>query len=699
MAEHKRIGQQTDGWKRLWRRSRLLRVLAIVGALALLISVPGWLGHPVAFWASFIRFAFYVVLAIWLFRGLFRLIARAMWPLRNRLLAAYALVAVIPIALILALGGIAAYLFYGEYAAYLFNQDLGSRIARVADTNSAIAAAVAYRARSGVGGGAEAILAHYDRLSFPQGGIQSYLYRADGSPLLPSSPPPPSWLHHDFRGLVRLRQHYAIAAYIEEPRARGSERVLSLFPLTPVFLNRLAHGIGAIEIFNTATSTRSRGSGITVTTAKPSAASGLHDLSSTLKMPAASGLFDVKIVFWTLLPVRRWSDGHHADRLVSGDTRPAILNQSLFSTLGAQSNEFARIPLMVLEFVAGFFLIIELVALFFGIRLTRSITHAVHDLYSGTQRVHAGDFSHSIGIRSRDQLAALAESFNEMTGSISQLMQQQRQKERLENEIAIAQEVQAQLFPSGSPMVSGLDVWGKCLPARSVSGDYFDFFETGRQVGFALGDVSGKGISAALLMATVASAMRAYQGMAVATSASVAVAVAGLGSEETTGDSTVPPPPLLTPAPLLERLNTQLCRSTTPEKYVTLFYAQFDAGQRLLRYANAGHLPPMLFTTSGRRRLDAGGMVVGLFESTKFDEGAVELQPGDLIVAWSDGITEPENEYGVEFGDERLAQLIEAHRDRRLEEIGAVVLDAVREWSTASEQPDDITLLLARVRA
>ena len=690
------VGEQLRGWKRLWRRSRLLRILAIVGALALLISIPGWLGHPVAFWASFVRFAFYAILAIWLLRGLFRLIARAMWPLRNRLLVAYALVAVIPIALILALGGIAAYLFYGEYAAYLFNQDLGSRIARVADTNSAIAAAVAYRARSGIAGGASAIIAHYDRLSFPQGGIQSFLYRADGSPLLPSSPPLPSWLHHEFRGLVRLHERYAIAAYIEEPRARGAERVLSLFPLTPVFLNHLAHGIGAIEIFNTATSTRGRGTGITITTAKPSARSGLHNLSSTLKLPAASGLFDVKIVFWTLLPVRRWSDGHHADRLLSGDTRPSVLNQSLFSTLGAQSNEFARIPILVLEFVAGFFLIIELVALFFGIRLTRSITHAVHDLYAGTQRVHGGDFSHHIGIRSRDQLAALAESFNEMTGSISQLMQQQRQKERLENEIAIAQEVQAQLFPSGSPMVSGLDVWGQCLPARSVSGDYFDFFETGQQVGFALGDVSGKGISAALLMATVASAMRAYQGLTVSASATMAVAVAGGASEN---GSATGPDLTLTPAVLLERLNTQLCRSTTPEKYVTLFYAQFDAGQRLLRYANAGHLPPMLFTTSGRRRLDAGGMVVGLFESAKFDEGAVELQPGDLIVAWSDGITEPENEYGVEFGEERLAQLIEAHRDRRLEEIGAVVLDAVREWSTASEQPDDITLLLARVRA
>ncbi len=680
----------------MWRGSLLLRILVIVGVAAVLLSVPGWLGAPVAFWAPFLRFIFYVVLAIWIVRGLLRVIARAMWPLRNRLLAAYGLVAVIPIALILALSGIAAYLFYGEYAAYLFNQDLGARIERVSDTNNAIAAAVAYRARSGIAGGARAIIAHYDRLSFPRGGIESYLYHADGRPLAPGSPALPAWLGHHYSGLVQMGGHFAAAAYLEEPRARGAERVLSIYPLTPAFLNSLARRIGTIEIYNTHTSDQH---GVRITeNSRPETDAGqpVRNLASTLPLPPATSAFDIKIVFATLLPVRRWRDGKRDDRFASGITRPAVVNRRLFSTLAPQTNGVASIPIFLFEFVAGFFLLIELIALFFGVRLTRSITHAVRELYRGTERVHAGDFSHAITIRSRDQLAALAESFNEMTASITRLLREQRQKERLEHEIAIAQEVQAQLFPSGSPMVAGLDVWGRCLPARSVSGDYFDFFDgTEGRVGFALGDVSGKGISAALLMATVASALRAYQGLALSASA---VAVAAAGAE-----ASAPPaagaPAALSPALLLERLNTQLCRSTTPEKYVTLFYAQFDCDERQLRYANAGHLPPMLFTTGGRQRLDAGGMVVGLFESARFEEGAVKLAPGDLIVVWSDGITEPENEYGVEFGEDRLTKLIESHRDRRLAEIGAVVLDAVQEWSTESEQPDDITLLLARVRA
>lgn len=689
-------------WRRAWRRSLLLRVLVIVGIAALLLTIPAWLGSPVAFWAPFLRVIFYILLAIWLLRGFYRLVVRAMWPLRNRLLVAYALVAVIPIALIIALAGIAAYLFYGEYAAYLFNQDLGARIERVSDTNNAIAAAVAYRARSGVSGGPRAILAHYDQLSFPQGGITSYLYRANGQPLLPGSPALPAWLQDHYSGLVRIHGQFALAAYVEEPRARGAERVLSLYPLNTAVLNGLARRIGTVEIYTSAAHDQGGRAGgnraVTFGAASPPA-----NLASSVPLPAATGPFDVKILFATLVPVRAWSDGVSTTHLASGFTRPAVANRRLFSTLAPQASEFSRIPILVLEAVGAFFLIIELIALFFGVRLTRSITRAVRDLYRGTQRVHAGDFSHSIAIRSRDQLAALAESFNEMTGSISGLLQQQRQKERLENEIAIAQEVQAQLFPSGSPVVAGLDVWGQCLPARSVSGDYFDFFDGGGgQVGLALGDVSGKGISAALLMATVASAMRAYQGLTVAAGQTVPVAMAMgaiAGPAAADGGGEVPVGPGLSPAAVLARLNTQLCRSTTPEKYVTLFYAQYDGMRGLLRYANAGHLPPIVFTRQGRERLEQGGMVVGLFETAQFTEAALELHPGDLIVAWSDGITEPENEYGVEFGEERLAQLIEAHRDRRLEEIGQVVLAAVREWSVESEQPDDITLLLARVRA
>lgn len=678
-----------------WLNSRLSRVLIVVGALALVLTVPGWLGAPIGFWAPFCRFIFYVVLAIWLLRLAGGLVARAMWSLRNRLLVAYALMALIPIVLLVAMVGIAAYLFYGQYSAYLLNQDLRAKIEQVADTNSAIAAAVAYRAPSQNGRAAAAIIAHYGRLNFPAGGIESYIYRAGGRASAASAPRLPSWLQPGFSGFVTLHNRYYLAAYAAETKSGRSVRFLSLYAVNTAMLDELAARLGEIR-FNVLRGSGSSSSG----GGQPLANDTLPVLASTRPLPAAANRFDIKILFWTSVPVTAWNDGRRSMRVVSIATRPAMLNQRLFSTLAPDSGDQTRLPLLMLGFVGVLFLILEFFALVAGARLTRSITRAVHALYVGTQHVHAGDFAHRIAIRSRDQLADLGVSFNEMTDSITALLAEQRQKERLENELFIAQEVQAQLFPHGNPRVTGLEISGRCLPARSVSGDYFDFFDLdGRRMAFALGDVSGKGISAALLMATVASAMRAYQGTA-ARARAVAVGVAAGLDEREEPESLAAAADMrdpLQPAALMQRLNSQLCRSTTPEKYVTLFYGLFDSRRHELLYCNAGHLPPVLFTREGRRRLETGGMVAGLFEETRFEQGSERLEPGDLLVAWSDGITEPENEYGVEFGEERLFQLIEAHRSRPVEEIRDVVLAAVREWSTEREQADDITLLVARV--
>src|SRR4029077_17863356 len=151
--------------------------------------------------------------------------------------------------------------------------------------------------------------------------------------------------------------------------------------------------------------------------------------------------------------------------------------------------------------------IIEALALVIGASLTRSITGAVAQLYRATQHVDRGDFSHRIPVKSKDQLAELANSFNTMTASIEKLVLEQKEKQRLENELAIAQEVQAQLFPREITQLESLEVHGYCRPARTVSGDYYDFLALGSdKLILAAGDVSGKGISAALLMATIHSA-------------------------------------------------------------------------------------------------------------------------------------------------------------------------------------------------
>ncbi len=152
------------------------------------------------------------------------------------------------------------------------------------------------------------------------------------------------------------------------------------------------------------------------------------------------------------------------------------------------------------------------------------------------------------------------------------------------------------------------------------------------------------------------------------------------------------------PAALLSLLNHQLYESTPQEKYATLFLASYDGRTRKLIYSNGGHLPPIIIGEDGAlRRLDQGGMVVGLFDNLAFDEATVLFRPGDIFIAYSDGITEPENDFG-EFGEQRLIDVIRQNRDLPLHEITALVTSAVDDWIGDKEQPDDITLVLARAR-
>jgi sigma-B regulation protein RsbU (phosphoserine phosphatase) len=152
------------------------------------------------------------------------------------------------------------------------------------------------------------------------------------------------------------------------------------------------------------------------------------------------------------------------------------------------------------------------------------------------------------------------------------------------------------------------------------------------------------------------------------------------------------------PAEVLTLLNRHLYSSTPPEKYATLFLGIFDGNTRKFMYSNGGHLAPLIIHDSGEvRKLETGGLVVGLFPEIILEEEEVHLSPGDIFVAYSDGVTEPENEFG-EFGEERLLELVRSNRHLSLERISEIVIAAVQDWIGENEQPDDITLVLARVR-
>jgi len=285
-----------------------------------------------------------------------------------------------------------------------------------------------------------------------------------------------------------------------------------------------------------------------------------------------------------------------------------------------------------------------------------------------------------IPVTGQDQLAELSTSFNSMTENLERLLVVAKEKERMEAEIEIARGVQDQLYPKEPPVFEALRVLGSCSPARMVSGDYYDYQLVDGKLAIAIGDVAGKGISAALLMATIQAALR------MELRAAVELAMPSMNGQR------------FSTARMVSELNQQLYATTSPEKYATFFFAIYDQATGFLTYTNGGHLQPVLFRDGTATLLDVSGLMVGAFPFAKYEESKLELRSGDLLVCYTDGITEPENEYGEMFGEERLIELVSKNADRDEAQIIESVMESVRQWTGVPELSDDMTVLLARKR-
>jgi sigma-B regulation protein RsbU (phosphoserine phosphatase) len=245
-----------------------------------------------------------------------------------------------------------------------------------------------------------------------------------------------------------------------------------------------------------------------------------------------------------------------------------------------------------------------------------------------------------------------------------------KRRERMNREIEIAREVQEGLFPQHMPRIPLLELAGMCRPALGVGGDYYDFLELPDQkLGLAVGDVSGKGIPASLLMSALRAALRV---------------------QTSYGASDVPV--------IMERLNQLIYESSPPNRYITFFYGQYDPATRQLVYVNAGHLPPMLFRVGEEKplRLEAGGPVIGLLPVAPYSAGSVELRAGDLLVAYSDGVSEAMNVDDEEYGEERLAFAVRALGTEAAGPVVRRVLESVDAFVGSAKQHDDITLVALR---
>jgi sigma-B regulation protein RsbU (phosphoserine phosphatase) len=459
---------------------------------------------------------------------------------------------------------------------------------------------------------------------------------------------------------------------VVERRVNGQPLVVSAsVPVTPGFLATMEPGLGPIQIAIARPAQQAPPPGSAYLSRGRVLVPVTQMEAPDRTLPPRAHWFDYSVTGFVRLDAVNLSDvsNTRADvPVILGYTaRASELNGRLLALVG----EWAGLAVTALFVVGAIFVLIELAALAGSISLTRSITHAVEDLYQATRYVESGDFSHRIEIRNRDQLGVLGQSFNSMTTSVATLMTEQRQRQRLEHELAIAREVQAQLFPKEKPAVQGVELEAICRPARVVSGDYYDFLPLGPgRLGIALADISGKGISAALIMASLQAALRSQ------------ALFNGRGSGST--------------GEIVARLNEHLYRSTAPDRFATFFYGVYDAQTHRLEYTNAGHPPPLCITGQQVQRLSAGGTVLGLFDDGNYESQVIDVAPGSLFIAYSDGLSEAENPKEQEFGDQRVLDVALRLGQASAGAVLKNLLAVVDQWTGTAEQSDDVTLIVAR---
>jgi phosphoserine phosphatase RsbU/P len=653
--------------REFWRRVSRLDLVALglfaAGGVAFFLELSGGL-------FSFLKFLAVLAGLYLLFRFIGWWRTRLLWSLRNRLIVAYLFIAVVPALLLVALAIVSGLILYTQLGGYLLYDDMQHRLQTISDGAEQIAAALANLPAGISPAAAEKIVAAQQHAVYDPSLPGLSIEFVDDSRLLHAVAKPGE---EHFAGLIEEGDKLSLVGLRGVNTGRGVRVVTLRVPVTPEFIATLAPTLGPIqfELLEPVQGTQRPSVVYTL---------GSTDYKSSTPIPGRRRFLHPPAGWWDpgiggiskFEAVLLRGDGkvERARPVLARFTaRPSRLNALMFSSIG----ELGRIYVIAFTLFAVVFLLLEILALVTGIVLTRRITRAVSDLYHATQYVQTGDLTHRVRIDRRDQLGVLGESFNLMTSSISGLIEEQKQRQRLENEISIAREVQNQLFPQKLPSIPGVEIEAICKAARTVSGDYYDFMQLSpTHLAMVIADISGKGISAALLMASLQAALR---------------------SQMLTDDSEN-----LSSAELVSRLNKHLVRNTGDDRFATFFIAIYDSATRTLRYTNAGHLPSLLIGNGTAVHLDLGGMVLGVVDDYKYEEGSVVVPPDALFVAYSDGLVEPENVYGEEFGIRRLEDTAARAKGATPLMVAESLMAAAEEWAGTPEQADDMTVIVARLR-
>ncbi|MCM2465514.1 SpoIIE family protein phosphatase [Methanoculleus oceani] len=350
-------------------------------------------------------------------------------------------------------------------------------------------------------------------------------------------------------------------------------------------------------------------------------------------------------------------------------TRESILSASEDTAMHISSQQ----DRMKTVFTGAFLALLVVVALL-TLAVTRHITRPIEELQKGSEAIGRGDLTCRVNVETGDEFEDLARSFNrmatELRGHIEDLRRTTAEKERIAKELEIAKEIQQSILPESAPVLPGFDLAGFNLSAREVGGDFYDYIPVGEGCwGVEIADVSGKGVPAALFMALSRTLVRAS------------------ASQN------------LDPAGSILEANRYICMDSKTSMFVTLFYGILDTRKRTFSYVNAGHNPPLLFRagSSEATLLMGKGIALGIFDEIELELVQLQLNPGDTVVFYTDGVTEATNERDEEYGMERLTALISGLLDRGAREMIDAIVEDVTAHAGNQPQFDDITLVVLKV--
>ena len=596
-----------------------------------------------------------------------RRIAGAMlWRVRHRMIGVFFFVGVLPVTLSVFLLLLGMLFLFGPLTAYV----LTSELEQVGGELDAAVASLAWQSREIPENERSSWLEDFRRHTearFPDLIIQAQYggtrMTLPESRLQTAIPPDLS----DSQGIVQSGSEMLLAAMRETSRPAG--QLLLAVPMTSNLLQTAMPGLGIIEY----QLNDSAGGADTI---------GRPPVVPVVRIETPSGDTGPRPAWHPSSWMIRWPHQSHVLNLDTGETESRIFElqtrpYALWSQIFGALPEFSFSLFAFLGYgLAAAFVVSVLISVFVATSLTLTLTKAVHSLHVGTQRINEGDFSYRIPVAGHDQISDLSRSFNSMTDSLERLIEESKQRQQMEAELEIARAVQTRLFPAAAPVTTGLEILGACRPAQSVSGDLYDYMDLGgRRVAISLGDVCGKGISAALLMASLHSIMRAQ------------CAQLRGGDTRSLQESA---------ARLVRQANEQLHSSTDSNKFATLFFGVFDAASGTLAYANAGHLPPLLLRNGRMQPLEVTGPIIGAFPAVEFGASTLRIESGDSLVAFTDGLTEPEDGSGEPFGEERLCAAVAMRGEMPLGPLIDSAMDEVIAWTGRPTLQDDMTMLVLR---